>query len=352
MDRAPQTEPSASGGNGASAFQTRCLGLFFFLARRAGWLMRGLGPVFVGLAWRASPKLREDVGMNLRRVLGPSASRSDCEEKEGATAACGRAFASLPPESARPHAAVAPRTVTGHADSASEIDRVGRGVLASFYGFVLEVAANHDRPLPQLLSRIDGIEGGDAFLVERKHRRGAILVTAHFGNFEVGLAAMREKEERVHVVFQRDTMSRFEQLRHRLHQNLGILETPIDDGMASWLALREALQSDAVVMLQGDRVMPGQRGQAVPFFDGHLELPIGPAKLALMTGAPLIPVFAIRQGDGSVRVRLDEPIEVPDAGAVGPALEAVGRRIEAAVAEHPRQWHVLHRAFVEDRAEG
>jgi KDO2-lipid IV(A) lauroyltransferase len=263
----------------------------------------------VDATWAVAPAVRAAVRANLRRVLGPTAGRG-------------------------------------------RIDRTGRAVVASFYDFVGEVAANHRRDLPQLIQRIDGIDGGEAFLEERKRRRGAVLVTAHFGNFEVGLAAMREKEARVHVVFQRDTMSQFERLRSDLHQRLGIIETPIDDGLASWLTLRDALQSDAVVMLQGDRVMPGQKGLAVPMFEGHIELPIGPAKLAMMTGAPLIPVFASRVGSGTrsrVRIELGEAIEVPDAGAVGPALRRFAAAMQSAIGRHPEQWHVLQRAFIEDR---
>ncbi|MEM7626680.1 MAG: lysophospholipid acyltransferase family protein [Planctomycetota bacterium] len=287
---------------GPSGFQERCLGLFFGIARVAPWALRLTRPIWVGGAWRAAPEVRGAVRDNLRHVLG-----TDTPTKK--------------------------------------LDRVGKQVVGSFYNFVCEVGANHRATLDQLIARIEGIEGADTFLRARESERGAVLVTAHFGNFEVGLAAMREKEDRVHVVFQRDRMSRFEQIRSDLHRQLGIIETPIDDGMASWLALRDALQADGVVMLQGDRVMPGQRGAAVPFFDGEIELPIGPAKLALMTGAPLIPVFAVRLGKGRVRIVLGRPIEVPDADAVEPALREVGRAIERVVGEHPEQWHVLHRAF-------
>lgn len=285
--------------------------LFYGSARGMPWALRVSRPMWVAMTWSSLPSLREAVRANLRRVL---------------------------PAGTRPR----------------EIDRVGRGVVASFYEFVCEVAANHRKSLPELIGRIDRVVGGEAFLQERKRRRGAILVTAHFGNFEVGLAAMREIESRVHVVFQRDRRGRFEQLRRDLHQRLGIIETPINDGLSSWLTLRDALQDDAVVMLQGDRVMPGQRGQDVPLFagggggGGTLGLPIGPAKLAMMTGAPLVPVFAIRRGNGRVEVRLGEVFEVPDAGAVAAATRQVGTAIEAVVREFPQQWHVLQRAFKED----
>ena len=283
------------------------LRLFFAGARWLPWALRWSRPMWVAAAWAAVPSLRSAVRANLRRIL-PAGS------------------------------------------SAAEVDRVGRGVVSSFYEFVCEVAANHRRSLPQLIRRIDAVEGGEAFLEMRKRGRGAVLVTAHFGNFEVGLAAMREIEPRVHVVFQRDRMGRFEQLRGDLHRGLGIVETPIDDGMASWLALRDALEADGVVMLQGDRTMPGQRGLAVEVLGpgrGHVVLPIGPAKLAAMTGAPLVPVFAIRKKRGQVQVSLGQAIEVARGGEEE-ATRAVGRAIGVMVQAHPRQWHVLQRAFVED----
>ena len=301
----PGDDPAPISTAAPSRFQESCLRLFFVAARVAPWVLRSTRPVWVGGTWLVAGRVRAAVRDNLRHVLGAHAT-----------------------------------------DRA--LNRTGRGVVGSFYDFVCEVAANHRSSLDELIGRIDRIEGGNAFLAERQNRRGAVLVTAHFGNFEVGLAAMREKEERVHVVFQRDRQTGFEKIRSDLHRQLGIVETPIDDGMASWLALRDALQADGVVMLQGDRVMPGQRGAAVPFFDARIELPIGPAKLALMTGAPLIPVFAVRQGGGRVRIVLGEPIEVPDAEAVEPALARVARSMQAVIAQHPEQWHVLHRAFLDE----
>ena len=104
--------------------------------------------------------------------------------------------------------------------------------------------------------------------------------------------------------------------------------------------------------MQGDRAMPGQRSQAVPFLHGHLRLPLGPVKLAQLTGSPIIPVFLVRGQRGGFCVHLAEPIEVdPNAepiDGVDPAVRAIGRTIESFVARFPEQWLVLNRAFVED----
>lgn len=296
-----QPLPASTGG-----FEDLCLKVFFWFARHASWGPRLTGPMWVRGAWLASASMREAVRSNVRRILGPSASKA-------------------------------------------EVDRLGRRVVASFYRFVCEVGRAHVQSRDDIAQRIAAIDNKEPYLAARRKQRGAVLVTAHFGNFEVGLVALRQIEARIHVVFQRDRMGTFERIRSAFHRRIDVIETPIDDGMAGWLAMRDALQDDAVVLLQGDRLMPGQRGQAVPFFDGHLELPVGPAKLAMMTGAPLVPVFAVRVDGSKVKIVLGQPIEVPDAGAVPEAVEQTGRAIESMIRAHPEQWHVLHRPWVEDR---
>ena len=77
-------------------------------------------------------------------------------------------------------------------------------------------------------------------------------------------------------------------------------------------ALRNALANDEAVLIQGDRVMPGQKGQAVRFFGGHILLPTGPVRLALISGAPIIPVYSVRTPEGKIRLFIEKPIVVGD----------------------------------------
>ena len=277
---------------------------FYWWTRHAPWGPRLTRPLWVHASWRLSPYLRRVTRSNASHILGVAA------ESEAA-------------------------------------GRLGFAMHADFYDFICDLGASGRQTPAQMLARIEAVDGAEAYHRARSMGKGAILVTAHFGNYEVGLAEVRRLEERVHVVFQRDAAGAFEATRAALRKKLGVIETPIDDGLASWIALRDALADDAVVMLQGDRVMPGQKGQRVPFFDGEIELPIGPAKLAMMTGAPLVPVFAVRSPtSGGVRIEIDEPIKVDDAAAVPGAVEAIGRSIERRVRAHPEQWHVLYEAFL------
>jgi KDO2-lipid IV(A) lauroyltransferase len=114
------------------------------------------------------------------------------------------------------------------------------------------------------------------------------------------------------------------------------------------MTLRDALRANEVVAIQGDRVMPGQKGRRMPFLGGHLMLPTGPVKLAMASGAPIIPVFSVRTPRGGVRLFIEEAITVDQ--DVDEALARVAAVIAKYVSAYPEQWLVLHRAFDEDAA--
>ncbi len=75
--------------------------------------------------------------------------------------------------------------------------------------------------------------------------------------------------------------------------------------------------------------------------------------MALLTGAPIVPVFSVRTRVGRCRVIIDEPILVSrESGPVDanhPALLRIAKAIERQVAAHPDQWAVYERAWCEDQ---
>lgn len=235
-----------------------------------------------------------------------------------------------------------------------------RGVLNSFYEFVIDVGQSSRDTRETLLARIEQVRGDAEYRSIRERRRGAVLVTAHMGSFEVGLAALMRVENRggVHVVFKRDASGPFESMRARMRMVLGVKESPIDDGLATWMDLRDALLRDEVVVMQADRAMPGQRSEVVPFLYGHLRVPTGAVRLARMTQSPIVPVFTTRVASGRFAVHLHpaiEPGEYTGCAARGAATSdlsvvAIAKAIESVVREHPEQWLALGAVFEEDAA--
>lgn len=263
------------------------------------WWLRGF---FLPLAWRFGTTMRNDTLANARGVLGDSTDEATCTN-------------------------------------------LAKNIIRSFYVAVYEMGCALRVPRTELKKRVDSIEGRQLYLDARRSHRGAVIVTAHLGSFELGAAALLDYESRIHVVFRRDVSVRFDRLRSKLRERLGILEAPVDDGWSTWTRLREALESDEVVLIQGDRVMPGQKGLAVPFLEKQLLIPTGPFKLALAAAAPIIPVFSFRTKVGRLRVVVDEPIvasrEDGPFDARHPAVLHLTRLMEKHIREHPEQWLMI-----------
>jgi lauroyl/myristoyl acyltransferase len=287
------------------------LAILFFLAARARWVVMVLTPFGVWCAVTFSEPTRRRITANAARIFGRQ----------------------LTPAEAR---------------------RFARRLIANFIDFVTDAGGSATMSAGELAGRINSVVGEPAFLeARRRYPNGAVMVTAHMGAFEVGLAALRTVEPNVTVVFKRDLFGGFESIRAKVRDVLGVREAAIDDGFATLVRLRDALTANEVVVMQADRAMPGQRSAVVPMLGGHVRVPTGPVKLAQMTGSPLVPVFVVRTTGRRYDVHLCEPIVIDpaaeeDADGVHPALRHVVRSIEQFVGRFPEQWLVLDYAFVED----
>lgn len=283
----------------------------FWHAAHAPWLVRALRPLILSMAWRSSPALRRGPRANAARLLGAGSSHPDRE-------------------------------------------RLARAVIGHVLDAIIEMGANRYRTPAELMARLDGVEGEQNYHAARAARRGAVLATAHLGSFETAIAMVAGIERRVHVVFSRDPFESFERLRVEQHARLGVTDAPVGDGLPVWMRLRDALAADEVVLMQADRTMPGQPGAPAPFLGGHLRMPLGPVKLARLTGAPLIPVFAVAMSPGRIRIAIEAPIEVGDSpprtdDSPDPALVRLASVIERYVRKYPDQWLCLQPALCEDQ---
>jgi len=118
--------------------------------------------------------------------------------------------------------------------------------------------------------------------------------------------------------------------------------------------LAERLRSGRLVCLLGDRDL-SKRGIEVSFFGGRTRMPAGPALLAIRTGAPLVPATLSYAGrDWGIRVH--DPIPVPVAGSTTAKVTTMTQRLAdafaAGIAEHPQDWHMLQRLWLDDLRSG
>jgi len=202
----------------------------------------------------------------------------------------------------------------------------------------------HARTAPEF--RFVGVANWEA---ARQDGRGFILVTSHIGGWELGSAVPSSVGDRpiVHVVrepeadpvaqaFVLEQVERLGDGRFRTH----FAGTEGEQELS--LELYRALRDGEIVALQGDRPRQGGHVVRVPFLGSEVSLPPGPAQLARLAGAPLLPVFTFRDGFGRYQVNLREPIQVARTrdrlADVREATERLAAEIEWAIRERPTQW--------------
>jgi KDO2-lipid IV(A) lauroyltransferase len=107
--------------------------------------------------------------------------------------------------------------------------------------------------------------------------------------------------------------------------------------------LRERLEAGGLVCLMGDRDLT-PRGVDVTFFGAATRMPAGPAKLALETGATLLPATLAFTADGW-DITFHAPVPHTD---VPTMTQQVADAFELGIAAHPVDWHMLQRVWLED----
>ena len=160
--------------------------------------------------------------------------------------------------------------------------------------------------------RLDGAEVFQAAVAESG---GALLLTAHMGNYDVAGPFFADKFGRtVHGVRRperrADLQAYMEEQRDARSGDGYRIQYNVAGGFLG-LELARALAAGDVVAIQGDRVGKGMGEVAVEWRGRVWRLPSGPLVLAQVAGVSIFPVFTIRDGWRSYRV-LFLPPRAPD----------------------------------------
>jgi KDO2-lipid IV(A) lauroyltransferase len=112
-------------------------------------------------------------------------------------------------------------------------------------------------------------------------------------------------------------------------------------------AIYEKLRDNEWVAMLADQDAR-RRGVFVPFMGRLASTPLGPARISVATGAPIIMGRAVRRADGRHDLRIEPALEVGDPKAPEAALRLTTRHVvvlERWVRERPELWFWLHRRW-------
>ncbi len=180
-----------------------------------------------------------------------------------------------------------------------------------------------------------------------KEQKGAIIVTAHMGNWELGgcvlsklgyppiAVALPHKERSVNDLFN----------AQRAAEGMTIVPNSV--------AIRECikgLRKNRIVALLADRDF-NLNGEVVNFFGKKTIFPKGPAAFSLKTGAVIVPTFLIREQEDHFKLFFEKPISLfNDDGsriALGDLIEKYAAAIESNIKKYPTQWFMFQKFWIE-----
>lgn len=195
--------------------------------------------------------------------------------------------------------------------------------------------------------RVTGYDALDARLTAG---RGVVLALPHMGNYDHAGAWAALSGVPFTTVAERlepeSLFARFVAFRESL--GMEVLARTGDGHVFGTLARR--LRQGRLVCLLADREL-GSGGVDVDFFGERARMALGPAALAVQTGAALMPATLWYDG-ASWCARVHEEIPVPDTGdrraKTAAMTQAVADRFAVGIAEHPEDWHMLQKVFVAD----
>ena len=194
------------------------------------------------------------------------------------------------------------------------------------------------------------VEGLDNFIAARDQGKGILILTGHFGNWEVsttaGIAQFPEMRGKFHFVRRPIKPAWLDRLVTRRFEAAGFGVYSKRDSLDAMLA---SLANGDAVVLPFDQHAGPPDGIAVDFL-GHTAWTFKSlAIIALSTGAPVLPASSWREADGRHVLRFEPPLAAIEHDSTTEAIRlntrAYNAALERLVVRHPEQWYWVHRRW-------
>jgi KDO2-lipid IV(A) lauroyltransferase len=225
----------------------------------------------------------------------------------------------------------------GHEKSASDIRRIAKQVFLNFGAFSADAVL-----IPRFVGNgihklitAEGLEHLDAL---SRNNEGAILLTAHFGNWELLAAWVAKRGYKLKVIAAAQSNPWTNRLIADMRKGAGY--ESIERGNHTREILRALASGYSIgVLIDQDTKVDGV---FVKFFDQWTHTPVGPVRLALKYGLKIIPIFIHLRSDDTYHVAVKAPLPLVVTGDKRRDLivntQICSDACEAIIRQHPEQW--------------
>lgn len=224
------------------------------------------------------------------------------------------------------------------------VDRVARNTLRNhlknYYDFFR--SSRLSREEVKGLVQVSGLPNLTGALERGK---GVIFITAHFGNLDIVGQTFAVNGYRVTTPAEHVRPEALYQRIVATRASKGLTIIPVDGPL---LSLARSLKRNEIVGLAADLDVT-HSGIVVDFFRAPARLPDGPVRLALRSGAALLPAFSLRLPDNTFAAQAEPPLALQSTGDaeadVRAGVQQMARVMEKWIGRYPDQWVMFHRIW-------
>jgi len=219
--------------------------------------------------------------------------------------------------------------------SKKEINSITKKVGCNTALTLSELLMNDDYKKRKKLISADG-EGFETLKEAKSNGQGAIIVSAHFGQWEAIRHHLAENNMETGAVYRKNNNPFYERLFLKSIKYGGL--PIIARGGKGNINMIRHLKKGGFFALLVDQ--DSHSGKQIKFLGQDARTTTAPAEMALRYDLPLVPVFAVRQANGqNIKLEYEEATIHTDAITM---TNEINDRISARIQKNPEQWYWLH----------
>ena len=219
-----------------------------------------------------------------------------------------------------------------------------RGAFANVGRHLLDLLCFDAMSLDQMIGLVE-FEGTERVEEALESGRGVMFFSGHFGSWELQIMVHAARFTPILMVARTLSNPLLEAMIGRVRTRVGTRVVPRQGAIRS--LLRGLLEHESVGMMI-DQHIQDRSAVNVRFFNRPAATTSSIAALALRTGVPIIPVFALPLPGGRYRMVYEKPVDIPDSessDAVPVLTQRCTSVLEVYVRRYPELWLWMHRRW-------
>ena len=182
------------------------------------------------------------------------------------------------------------------------------------------------------------IDGRELFEGALGEGRGLVVLTGHFGSWEIGARVLTRLGRPVNLVTAHEPNPTVHEFLHAMRTRHGFNVLYSDRSLFAGLPALHALRRHEIVGMQIEPWGPKRGSHEVDFCGQPTRFQLGPFAVARVARTPIVPVFAVRTGIRRYELRVAARFDPRTSADSVAALVATVRLYERVVRERPAQW--------------